>query len=159
MEKAKHLYHGSQYLFDTLKPQQAAGLENENGDKFGIYAYEHFGWVIPFALPIRWYPDNPRGRRSFSCESGIVTVDYGSLNPAGFGYVYKISSENFVKIDEEQWLSETETKPLEVVKIDVSDYWGNIFFSAAAWEIMAELYPMYIKFLAKKGDLYYLCQP
>ena len=48
-----YLFHGSQYLINILKPHQAGGLLDENGNKFGIYAYENFDWVIPIALPIK----------------------------------------------------------------------------------------------------------
>lgn len=37
-----------------------------------IYAAETMDEVIPFALPIRWYPDNPSGKRAFECENGLV---------------------------------------------------------------------------------------
>ena len=157
MEKIEYLYHGSQYLFDKLEPQQAFGLESEDGNKFGIYAYEYFEWVIPFALPIRWYPDNPNGgRRSFSCKHGIVTINYGSINPNGFGYVYKMKPENFVKIDKEQWLSKIGIKPLEIIKINVSDYWDKIFFTENALKMIEEIYPMYKRYISKKDNLFYL---
>jgi len=58
MLKPKYVYHGSQYLFDTVKPQKACG-ENAKESQYAIYAAETMDEVIPFALPIRWYPDNP----------------------------------------------------------------------------------------------------
>jgi hypothetical protein len=87
--KPDFLYHGSQYLFETLIPKQAKD-NSEIGSQYAIYACEHFNSVIPFALPIRWYPDNPAGKRSFSCHQDKTLIEYGSINPNGFGYVYKI---------------------------------------------------------------------
>lgn len=103
--KPAYLYHGSQYRFDTVEPRQAAG-ECERESRMAIYAAETVEEVIPFALPIRWYPDSPEGRRSFTCSDGRTELLYGSLNPEGKGYVYKVSSESFVKIDGWQWISE-----------------------------------------------------
>ena len=137
--KPEFLYHGSQYLLDVLIPQQSND-NTEIGSKFAVYACEDFNSVIPFALPIRWYPDNPAGKRSFSCHEGKVLIEYGSLNPKGFGYVYKVSSEHFEKIDDWQWVSDKEIQPIEIIKINVEDYWHNISFSDEALEINKLLY-------------------
>ena len=70
-EKPKYLYHGSQYKLDILIPQQAAGGRDIDSLK-AIYAAETMDEVIPFALPIRWYPDSPEGKRDFECRDGRV---------------------------------------------------------------------------------------
>lgn len=98
-------------------------------------------YVIPFALPIRWYPDNPSGKRDFRCKYGITTIEYGSLNPNGFGYIYKLTSKNFEKIDDWQWISHDDVIPVEVIKIAVKDYWHTITFSEKALNINNLLYP------------------
>ena len=138
--KPDYLYHGSQYLFEVLMPNQAKD-NTSIGSQLAIYACEDFNLAIPFALPIRWYPDDPTGKRSFSCSNGKVLIEYGYINPNGFGYVYKISSKDFEKIDNRQWVSAKETQILEVTKISVADYWHNISFTDIALEINKRLYP------------------
>ena len=62
MLKPKYVYHDSQYLFDTVKPQKACG-ENAKESQYAIYAAETMDEVIPFALPIR-LQINPSGNSS-----------------------------------------------------------------------------------------------
>lgn len=144
--KPEFLFHGSQYYFEVLKPQQASGA-CEMESMMAIYAAETMDEVIPFALPIRWYPDNPSGKRSFECENGLVKLLYGSINPDGVGYVYKIKSDNFTKIDDWQWVSTEEIVPVEVIKIMVKDYWNRIEMSEEAMRIHEELYGRILGYL------------
>jgi len=137
--KPKYLYHGSQYYFEVLKPQQANGACDRES-MLAIYAAETMDEVITFALPIRWYPDNPSGKRVFECEKGLIKLLYGSINPDGIGYVYKIKSDDFIKIDEWQWISKNEIIPEEVMEISVRDYWEWIEMSEEAKKIHKELY-------------------
>jgi len=167
----KFLYHGSQYLFEKLIPQQSNDT-TEDGSKLGIYACEYFNSVIPFAFPIRWYPDpllcddkslwygpSPTGKGYFSISSEgkelddktlfKTIIEHGSINPNGFGYVYKVSSEHFEKIDSWQWITYKEIQPIEVIKIMVADYWHIISFSNESLKINKSLYPsdtLYINF-------------
>lgn len=134
-----YLYHGSQYRFDIVAPQAASGGCERESQK-AIYAAETMDAVIPFALPIRWYPDGPEGKRDFTCQDGVTQLRYGSLDPNGVGYVYKLKSEGFEKIDEWQWISRQETVPEEVVEIKVRDYLDRVVFSEEAREINDLLY-------------------
>lgn len=137
--KPPYLYHGSQYRFDKVVPHAASG-ECDRESRTAIYAAETVDEVIPFALPIRWYPDSPEGRRSFSCSGGLTKLDYGSLDPEGIGYVYKLKSDSFEKIDGWQWISEQEVVPEEVMEIRVKDYWDRVMFSEEAKKINESLY-------------------
>ena len=137
--KPEYVYHGSQYKFDVLIPQQASGL-SERESMRAIYAAETIGEVIPFALPIRWYPDTPDGKRAFECEGGKTKLIYGSLNPNGIGYVYKLKSDTFRKIDGWQWVSEDTCLPVETIEIKVQDYLHTVEFSSEAEEINRKLY-------------------
>jgi len=141
MNEVEYLYHGSPYLFDIIRPQKARG-ENLNCSLYAIYAGENFDDVIPFALPIRWYPDDPSGKRSFACQNGIVKIMQGTLNPNGFGYVYKIKATHFEKIDHWQWVSYQEIIPEERIEIRVKDYWERVTFSEEAKAATAALYGM-----------------
>ena len=137
--KPQYLYHGSQYRFDILEPQPAHGA-CERESMFAIYAAETMEEVIPFALPIRWYPDTPDGRRAFECNDGKTKLIYGSLNPNGVGYIYKVKADTFQKVDQWQWVSEVACEPVEVVEIKVQDYLHTVEFSGEAEEINKALY-------------------
>lgn len=137
--KPPYLYHGSQYRFDKVIPHAASG-ECDRESRTAIYAAETVDEVIPFALPIRWYPDSPEGKRSFSCSGGLTKLDYGSLDPEGIGYVYKLKSDSFEKIDGWQWISEQEVVPEEVMEIRAKDYWDRVIFSEEAKKINESLY-------------------
>lgn len=137
--KPEYLYHGSQYLFKVLKPQQASG-QCAAESMLAIYAAETFREVIPFALPIRWYPDSPEGKRDFVCENGHTNLLYGSLDPDGIGYIYKIKSELFYKLDNWQWVSSKECIPVEITEIKVRDYLHTVEFSEEAARIQKLLF-------------------
>lgn len=130
-EKPKYLYHGSQYKLDILLPQQAAGGRDIDSLK-AIYAAGTMDEVIPFALPIRWYPDSPEGKRAFECRDGRVFLIYGSLDPNGVGYIYKVKADSFEKIDEWQWVSREICEPVEVMEIKVEDYLDRVELSEEA---------------------------
>lgn len=138
-EKPQYLYHGSPYLLEKLIPQPAAGA-NGKESLLAIYAAGSIREVIPFALPIRWYPDNPDGRRDFRCRDGKTEVLCGTLNPDGTGYVYRVKSDCFVKIDGWQWVSETGVIPEEVMGIRVRDYWDTVSFSEQAARMQEEVW-------------------
>ena len=139
MPKPQYVYHGSQYLLDIIRPQQARGANAQESQK-AIYAAETVDEVIPFALPIRWYPDDPTGKRDFSCKDGKTLIEYGSLDPNGVGYVYKLRADTFEKLDEWQWISMFEVVPDEVIRIRVKDYMDTVSFSEKAMEIQNELF-------------------
>lgn len=139
MPKPQYVYHGSQYLFDVVRPRQARGANAQESQK-AIYAAETIEEVIPFALPIRWYPDDPTGKRSFSCENGKTLIEYGSLNPNGVGYVYKLRADTFEKVDEWQWISMFDVVPDEIICIRVKDYMETVSFSEKAMEIQNKLF-------------------
>jgi hypothetical protein len=133
VNKPKYLYHGSRYKVDILKPQQAKGSPEENGDECGIYAYENKNMVIPFSLTI-----NPFENGSMAIyvddETSHVTISAGILEDKAIGYIYKVPSELFAKIDNKQWLSKVEVIPLEVTIVNTKDYMNKITFTGAAKE-------------------------
>lgn len=137
--KPQYLYHGSQYRLDVLEPQPAHGA-CERESMLAIYAAETLEEVVPFALPIRWYPDTPDGKRTFECNGGKTKLIYGSLNPNGVGYIYKVKTDSFRKIDQWQWISETVCVPVEMIEIKVQDYLHTVEFSKEAEEINKALY-------------------
>jgi len=152
MQKPEFLYHGSQYRFDMVMPQQACGA-CEQESLLAIYAADSIEKVIPFALPIRWYPDCPDGKRSFECDGGKTKLLYGSLNPEGVGYVYKIKADSFEKLDEWQWVSKESCVPVEVLEIKVKEYLHTVEFSQEAEEINQELYGYQNRYICKIASL------
>ena len=138
-DKPEYLYHGSQYKLDMLIPQQAAGGRDIDS-MMSVYAAGTMDEVIPFALPIRWYPDSPEGKRAFECHDGKVLLKYGSLDPGGVGYVYKVRADSFEKIDEWQWVSRDSCTPVEVFEIKVADYLDRVQFSEEAEKIRLHLF-------------------
>ncbi len=139
MPKPQYVYHGSQYLFDVVRPKQACGANTQESQK-AIYAAETIEEVVPFALPIRWFPDNPTGKRIFSCKNGKTFIEYGSLDPNGVGYIYKLKADTFDKLDEWQWISMSDVVPDEVICIRVKDYMDSVTFSEEAKEIQNMLF-------------------
>lgn len=137
--KPCYLYHGSQYLFDVVKPQQAYGA-NQAESQAGIYAAATKKDVIPFALPFRFYPDEPGGRLERDTRGMDSFLRYGSIDPNGKGYIYVLPSETFEAVDMWQWISKVEVKPVEVIEIQVKDYLHTIHFSEEAKEIQRKLY-------------------
>ena len=85
-KKPEVVYHGSQYLFDVVKPMQAHG-ECEAEAQTGIYAAATKEEVIPFAMPFRWYPDSPEGKLRFDSDGINSFLQYGSIDPNGKGYI------------------------------------------------------------------------
>lgn len=138
-DKPKVVFHGSQYLLDTIAPQHAHG-RCETESQMGIYAASTMDEVIPFALPFRFYPDEPGGKLSRDSDGINSYLRYGTIDPHGKGYVYVLPSESFELVDEWQWVSKAPVKPIEVIEISVKDYWHTISFSEEAKIIQRELY-------------------
>lgn len=139
--KPMYLFHGSTKRYDRLEPRQASGA-CEKESMMAIYAAESLRDVIPFALPLRWYPDGPEGKKAFTCDKGRTYVEYGYVDPNRDGYVYRVSSETFRKIDEWEWVSEEPVEPLEVKVIPGKNMLHTVSFSEAAKEIQNRLFPL-----------------
>lgn len=138
--KPMYLYHGSQMKHDRLEPRQARGA-CEKESMCAIYAAESLPEVIPFALPLRWYPDNPDGERSFSCDAGKTYVEKGYVDINREGYVYKMKPDTFRKIDEWQWVSEVPVEPLEVLAIPGKKMMHTVTFSEEARASQKIMFP------------------
>lgn len=138
-ESPMFLYHGSRYDLDVIKPQQAQD-DTVQGSQLAVYAAKSAKEVIPFALPIKPYPDSPEGKCCFMCDNGRTEIIYGSLDPNGKGYIYRCKSDSFTKADEWQWVSTEPVKYLDRMEIPVSRFWDTVKFSEEATEIERKLY-------------------
>ena len=126
-------------MLDVLKPKQANG-QCEAEAQYGIYAAATMEEVIPFALPFRWYPDEPGGKLSFDSNGINSVLNYGSIDPEGKGYIYVLPSDTFELVDNWEWVSKVEVVPMERREIKVKDYLHTITFSEEAKEIQKILY-------------------
>lgn len=133
MNKPKFLYHGSRYKLDIIKPHQAYGLPDEKGNEYGIYAYEKYEMAIPFSLTIKPF-ENGSLNIYFSDETSDVTIYEGIWDETAVGYIYKLPSDTFEKLDELQWLSKKEVIPIECKVYRGIDYKDRITFVGKAKE-------------------------
>ncbi len=138
-KKRQYVYHGSQYKLDIIKPMQAHGSCEEES-RYAIYAVATLEEAIPFALPFRWYPDTPEGKRVYEVSGTKSFLKYGSIDPNGVGYLYKLPADTFELVNQWEWLSYVEVKPIEVIEIKVKDYLHTITFSEESKKIQEKLY-------------------
>jgi len=140
--KPEFLYHGSPLNLKILIPKQSND-GTELGSKLGIYACEHASEVLTFAIPKRWHPDNPGGRRVWSQlpDGRGLIIEHGTIDPFGVGYIHKIRSANFDKLDTKQWLSTVDVDVISVSEVKVEDYWHMIHFSQEALAANKLRYP------------------
>lgn len=121
MNKPRYLYHGTREKLDLLEPTQGVGYGKADNEH-GVYAVSEQELAIPFAISYR-----PRGKGAFfSVETSkrpprIVLKDT-DIDWSQVGYVYKVKSETFEKIDSEQWLSKAPVEPVEVEEIRPESY-------------------------------------
>jgi hypothetical protein len=133
MNKPQYLYHGSRFKVETLKPQQAYGSPDENGAEHGVYAYEDKNMVIPFSLTIKPF-ENGSMAVYVDDDTSHVTINVGILDDNAVGYIYKVSSESFEKLDNLQWISKDEVTPIEITVVNTKDYMHKITFTGKAKE-------------------------
>jgi hypothetical protein len=127
MEKPAFLYHGSKVEVDILIPHKAYGLPEELGTEYGVYALESFEMARRFALLIKPLPNGTMAI-NFDDSTGKVTIKAGTLDRDSIGYVYKVPSDTFVKIDDHQWISICDVVPLEKTVVNTDDLWSEISF-------------------------------
>ena len=133
MDKPEYLFHGSRHKLEILKPQQAYGSPDEKGAEYGIYAYEDRNMVIPFSLTIKPFDNGSLGIYVDDYTSH-VTISAGILDDDAIGYIYRIPSGSFEKLDDLQWLSKEEVVPIETTIVRTRDYMHKITFTDAAKE-------------------------
>jgi hypothetical protein len=137
LKRPNFLYHGSKQKIDVLLPQQAYGLPEENGNRFGIYAYADFDMARRFALPIKPF-SNGSLSVTFEERTGRIILSAGHIDKNSYGYVYKINSDSFIQLDEYQWLSLEPVIPVETTIVYTADLWSMIVFEGKAKEYLRE---------------------
>ena len=124
MKKPKFLYHGSSKKVNALIPRQADDWKYEHGRHFGVYATSNRDVALAFALGA--VPDKKgtchriiRGKKHKPLKMVFVR---GHPNFGGKGYLYKLLSKGFHHVGGNQWVSESQVKPIDIIEINVDDY-------------------------------------
>lgn len=121
--KPPFLYHGSQSSVDIIKPEQTHGEVKEDDRLCAVYASHNRRFAITAALPI--LPDPKKGLSwglRFEGEEPRVKIIKGWLHPSQAGYLYRVPSDAFNKIDEYRWVSSLPVTPLDCEIIHPWDY-------------------------------------
>ncbi len=123
MEEIKFLYHGSRFLEEILKPNQATGIGSAKDSLCAIYASQDRNFAISFALSIMADESNSRvWELSFEDGNPKIIIKTGKLDSSKVGYLYKVPVSSFEQIDNFQWVSYKPVKPIEYEIIDPKDY-------------------------------------
>lgn len=123
MEEIKFLYHGSRFLEEILKPNQATGIGSVKNSLYAIYASQDRNFAIPFALSIMADESNSCvWELSFEDENPKIIIKTGKLDISKVGYLYKVPIDVFEQIDEYQWVSYKPVKPIEYEIINPKEY-------------------------------------
>ena len=123
MKEIEFLYHGSRFLEEILKPNQATGIGSEKDSLCAIYASQDRNFVIPFALSIIADESNSCvWELSFEDGNPKIIIKIGKLDTSEVGYLYKVPVSSFEQIDEYQWISHKPVKPIEYEIIDPKEY-------------------------------------
>jgi hypothetical protein len=106
------LYHGSSVLVPVLRPINGA-----------IYAAHDRLIAIPFALKIRC---DQRGctswRLHMESPEPTISIELGTLDIDGVGYVYRLAIEGFEPAGNWEWVSRAPVTPLGCDVIRTGDY-------------------------------------
>ena len=77
----------------------------------------------------------------FPAKTSKTKLIYGSVDPNGTGYVYKVKADAFRRVDElGKRVTESPCVPVEITEIKVRDYLHTIEFSEEARRITETLY-------------------
>ncbi len=123
MKEIEFLYHGSRFLTEIIKPNQATGIGSTKDSLYAIYASQDKNFAIPFALPI--IADESKScvwELTFKNGNPKIIIKTGKLDTSKVGYLYKVPKDTFEQIDEYQWVSYRLVKPIEYEIIDPKGY-------------------------------------
>lgn len=131
MSKPKFLYHGGRNRVEILEPKQAVGFGGDADCRKAVYAVAVREWAIPFA--IAFAPVAPDAVFSVDTESSPprIRLKNTEVRWYGTGYLYTLPSDTFEQIDDQQWVSYSPVKPVQVEEIDPSDFKEWIEFEGA----------------------------
>ena len=125
MEKPRFLYHGSSVKVEALEPYQAYDWGHEEGCQFGVFATSVRDVALAFALGKKPDGNGKVGRviRKKHPDDPIQMIFWeGTPNLGGKGYLYTLSSQDFLNAGGTQWACPHRVIPLEVTEILVDEY-------------------------------------
>lgn len=128
--KPPFLYHGSPYKLDLILPYQATGLGNRENDRLNcLYASDERNYAIMFALNIL---ADEKGVTGWSIHQTAnlleVVIETGKLDLTTEGYLYRLPSDTFRKVESFQWVSDVPVKALECEIIRPIDHLDWIIY-------------------------------
>ena len=129
MNKPKYLYHGSRKKLELINPTRGVGYglaDNEHG----VYAVSERELAIPFAISYRALGEGAIFFVDTSENPPRIVLKNTDVDWDQVGYVYKVRSESFEKIDSEQWLSRVSVKPVEVEEVKPECYRSWIVYKS-----------------------------
>lgn len=118
------LFHGSPYKLDIIVPNQATGLGNRTNDRLNsVYASDERNYAIMFALNILADKKGVKGWSiSWTPDLLKVVIEEGKLDLTTEGYLYRLPSDTFRKVERFQWVSDIPVKPIECEIIKPTDH-------------------------------------
>jgi uncharacterized protein len=123
MTKPVYLYHGSQALLERLEPRSARAGRGSGEPLHAVYASPERAYATAFGLPI---VGDDRGKVSWSLEYRTriprITIHKGSLDLSRHGYLYRVPSKDFLRLDEFQWVAYMPVVPHDYELVDPSRY-------------------------------------
>lgn len=127
--KPDYLYHGSRKRLDLLTPTQGVG-HGVTDNECGVYAVSERDLAVPFAISYRPLSEQAIFSVDTSERPPRILLQDTNVNWEQAGYVYKVSSETFEKIDSEQWLSRVPVRPLATEEINPEAYRDWIVYTS-----------------------------
>ena len=114
------LWYGSKSKKGKIIPKQARGAFKKEDRQFGVYATDKKERAITMALI---HLKGVKGPTMLNSPHGKVQgIIFDGWPTQDKFYLYKLSSKYFKKIDNWQWISKKEIKPLETKELKTSDY-------------------------------------
>lgn len=120
-ENPKYIFHGDRQLFDVLKINKAKDSSgDEMNEQEAVYGSSIFVGAVPYAI---------KGKGKYDCQIGYrpnnlkMKIFYGVIPEDDYGYIYVCDASGFVRCtDTCQYVSYTEVKPIEIIKIYYRDF-------------------------------------
>lgn len=108
MRSQQILYHGSPKDLEILIPSPT------------LYASHVFEFALPFCFTFNKEDVNSSWNIKINSDDILIELENSLLNKEHGGWIYVLSSENFKKINEFEWISNREVNFLKKIKIEPS---------------------------------------
>ena len=128
--KPKVLYHGSTQYKSYLAPSQGIG-DGHNDHHMAVYAIADVEIARFFAF--QYIAQAPEARFKIDYKNGqaCVFLYKTHINWEHIGYLYSLSSQHFIKLEDEQWISNSPVQALNIERVNPRDYIQHIILEDA----------------------------